>query len=168
MLIELLRLKLDLVHSSKIGGQPPSYSWLLEVPATNKNLYLIYTMKEIVSKWVKKQVIYLENVPVITLINTPNTDWYDLEKYVISMSWHEDSYQFDWEKFYVDHVNKEKVIEQLEEHQKILEKMVEEWKTEEERNEFMKGKWTEFIDRFEVIFVWCDILETVKDLVNYL
>ena len=40
---------------------------------------------------------------------------------------------------------------EIAEHQKVMEVMKEEWKTEEEIREYMKGKGTDYIDRVEWI-----------------
>jgi len=126
-------------------------------------------MKQLLSRGVIKNAIWLKELPTITVWSyTSPEEEYEVESYIVQLSGHEDAYQFDWEKFYVDVHNRAEMLKQLEEHNTILEKMKEEGKTKEEMDERMKGKGTEFIDRVEMVFANKEIYGKVKELINYL
>jgi hypothetical protein len=57
---------------------------------------------------------------------------------------------------------------EIEEHQRVMALMKEEWKTEEEITEYMKWKWTHYVDRVEIVIDCEWLLEKVSLLITKL
>jgi len=98
----------------------------------------------------------------------PVIEWVELEPYIVRVNGAEEQYQYNDGKLYLDEKNNELCAKEVEEHQKVMKLMTDEWKTEEEIREYMKGKGTDYIDRVERV-IDCEWLqEKISLLISYL
>ncbi len=114
-------------------------------------------MNKIISKWEIKKARYLKELWDLYVRKSPVVEWIELEPYMVTINGMEEPYQYNNWKLYIDEKNQKLCAEEIEEHQVLMVSMKEEWKTEEEITEYMKWKWTHYIDRVEHIFE-CDWL----------
>lgn len=123
--------------------------------------------KKLITHGEIKIVSYFEPKSISVRLATWGEEWYEIEKYLVAFDNSEQSFQYDWSKFYLDEYNHKLMDDQREKHSKEAEDMKQEWKTEEEIREHLKGKWTQFIDRVEVIMN-DNIYSQVNDLISKL
>lgn len=107
-------------------------------------------MYKIVTRGEKKVVMGFDPKSIVVRLSQPIEDL-EVEKYLVKFDNGEESFWYDWSKFYIDEFNYDLMNEQREQHTKEADNMKAEWKTETEIKEYLKGKWTQFIDRLEVI-----------------
>jgi len=125
-------------------------------------------MRKIVSKWEIKKARYIKEVRDLDVRKSPVIEWVELEPYIVRINGSEEQYQYNDGKLYLDEKNNELCAKEIEEHQKVMKLMTDEWKTEEEIREHMKGKGTDYIDRVERV-IDCDWLqEKISLLISYL
>ncbi len=108
-------------------------------------------MRKTVSRWEIKKSRFIKELWDLEVRKAPVIEWLELEPYIVRVNWSEEQYQYCDGKLYLDEKNNELCNKEIAEHQKVMEVMKEEWKTEEEIREYMKGKGTDYIDRVEWI-----------------
>lgn len=125
-------------------------------------------MKKIVTKWEKKIFFYLSKVGTVEVVKTPtHEDLKDFPWFIVRLNGSEQNIFYDG-KFYIEMVNNEEQLKELEAHSEELKKLKEEWKTEEEINEYIKWKGTQYIDLVEFIIDNEEVINSVKKGVELL
>ena len=125
-------------------------------------------MRKVVSRWEIKKSRFIKELWDLEARKAPVIEWLELEPYIVRINGSEEQYQFCDGKLYLDEKNNELSNKEIEEHQKVMKLMSEEWKTEEEIREYMKGKGTDYIDRVEWIIECEWLYERISLLVSHL
>lgn len=117
-----------------------------------------------------KRVMHLPARPYLNVRLQENKE-YPWDQWVLTLDWHETFFFYDEynRKFYVDFADGEKQKDQVEALEKLAEDM-----SEEEKEEFMEGKVTNFRDRIEheIYYadrvLWFPVRRNLADLVDKL
>lgn len=126
-------------------------------------------MKKFVTKWEKKIYFYLAKTGTVEVIRTPQQDdWADYPPFIVRINASEQNILYDGDLFYIEMVNKDEQIKELELHKEEINKLKEAGKTEEEIAEFMKGRWTQYIDLVEFIIDNEETVNAVKKAITLL
>lgn len=125
-------------------------------------------MRKVVSRWEIKKTRYIKELWDLDVRKAPVLEWIELEPYIVRINWSEEQYQYCEGKLYLDEKNNELCNKEIEEHQKVMALMTEEGKTEEEIREYMKWKWTDYVDRVEWVIECEWLLEKINLLITKL
>lgn len=125
-------------------------------------------MKKFVSKWEKKIYFYLAKAGTVEVVKTPDlNDWVEYPPFIVRINWSEQNIFYDG-KFYIEQTNKEEQLKELELHKDEITKLQEEWKTEQEIQEIMTWKGTQYVDLVEFIIDNEEVINAVKKSVELL
>lgn len=125
-------------------------------------------MKKIVSIWEKKVYFYFSKIESVQVRKTPETDdGIEYPPYMVIINGSEQALLYDG-KFYIQVNNRELQMEELAKHEEEINGYKEEWKTEEEIDEIMAWKGTDYIDRVEYIIDSEEVTSTVKRAIELL
>lgn len=125
-------------------------------------------MKKFVTKWEKKIYFYLSKAWTVEVVKTPDlNDWVEYPPFIVRINSSEQNIFYDG-KFYIEQTNKEEQLKELELHKEEIKKLQEEGKTEEEIQEYMEWKGTQYIDLVEFVIDNEEVTNAVKKAIELL
>lgn len=125
-------------------------------------------MKTIVTKWEKKIYFYLSKAWTVEVVKTPDlNDWVEYPPFIVRINSSEQNIFYDG-KFYIEQTNKEEQLKELESHKEEIKKLQEEGKTEEEIQEYMEWKGTQYVDLVEFVIDNEEVTNAVKKAIELL
>ena len=125
-------------------------------------------MKKFVTKWEKKIYFYLSKAWTVEVVKTPElNDWVEYPPFIVRVNGSEQNIFYDG-KFYIEQTNKEEQLKELELHKELINKLKEEGKTEEEIQEYMEWKGTQYMDLVEFVIDNEEVITAVKKAIELL